>query len=67
MKINRGVVFDYITNRIIYNNKYFRSVPSKIDIAVLNALPETIDPEVYPLIYQWKHDLQLAVRKNDIR
>ncbi|CAG5075257.1 Similar to Ankle2: Ankyrin repeat and LEM domain-containing protein 2 (Mus musculus), partial [Cotesia congregata] len=42
------------------------SVPSKIDIAVLNALPETIDPEVYPLIYQWKHDLQLAVRKNDI-
>ncbi|XP_014294980.1 ankyrin repeat and LEM domain-containing protein 2 [Microplitis demolitor] len=42
------------------------SAPSKTDLSVFNAIPQSIDPEIYPLIYRWRHDLQLAVRKNDI-
>ncbi|KAF7997857.1 hypothetical protein HCN44_009255 [Aphidius gifuensis] len=39
--------------------------PGKNDFAVLNAIPDFIDSEIYPYIYRWKHEVQLATRRNN--
>ncbi|KAK0162826.1 hypothetical protein PV327_006570 [Microctonus hyperodae] len=38
--------------------------PGKIDCAVLNAIPNIIGPDKYPFIYQWKHEMNLAMSKD---
>ncbi|XP_043268391.1 ankyrin repeat and LEM domain-containing protein 2 homolog [Venturia canescens] len=38
---------------------------SKIDFAVYNAIRNDINPEVYPHIYRWRHEMQLIVDNFD--
>uniref|UniRef100_A0A0C9RZM5 Ankle2_1 protein n=1 Tax=Fopius arisanus TaxID=64838 RepID=A0A0C9RZM5_9HYME len=40
--------------------------PGKNDIDVFNAIPETIDAEIFPLIYGWKHAVELARKRNQV-
>ncbi|XP_063979579.1 ankyrin repeat and LEM domain-containing protein 2 [Diachasmimorpha longicaudata] len=40
--------------------------PGKNDIDVINAIPECIDAEIFPLIYRWKHNVELARTRNQL-
>ncbi|XP_015126276.1 ankyrin repeat and LEM domain-containing protein 2 isoform X2 [Diachasma alloeum] len=51
----------------VYDNLFIDgSYPGKNDIDVINAMPETIDAEIFPLIYRWKHDVELARKRNQV-
>ncbi|XP_029174873.1 ankyrin repeat and LEM domain-containing protein 2-like [Nylanderia fulva] len=43
------------------------SSPTKLDYAVYNAVLSTIDPDTYPYIYRWRHDMQLAMQRDPHR
>lgn len=43
------------------------SSPTKLDHAVYNALLSTICPDRYPYIYRWRHDMQLAMKRDPYR
>jgi len=45
----------------------FRSSPTKLDYAVYNALSSVICPNTYPCIYLWRHDMQLAMKRDPYR
>ncbi|XP_036149311.1 ankyrin repeat and LEM domain-containing protein 2 isoform X2 [Monomorium pharaonis] len=41
--------------------------PSDSDYAVYNALSSVICPETYPCVYRWRHDMQLAMKRDPCR
>ncbi|XP_039313215.1 ankyrin repeat and LEM domain-containing protein 2 homolog isoform X2 [Solenopsis invicta] len=41
--------------------------PTKLDYAVYNALSSAICPDAYPCIYRWRHDMQLAMKRDPCR
>ncbi|XP_071645342.1 ankyrin repeat and LEM domain-containing protein 2 [Temnothorax longispinosus] len=43
------------------------SSPTKLDYAVYNALSSVICPDTYPYIYRWRHDMQLAIKRDPCR
>ncbi|KAG5321554.1 ANKL2 protein, partial [Acromyrmex heyeri] len=43
------------------------SSPTKLDYAVYTALSFTICPDTYPYIYHWRHDMQLAMKRDPYR
>ncbi|XP_072746594.1 ankyrin repeat and LEM domain-containing protein 2 isoform X2 [Anoplolepis gracilipes] len=43
------------------------SSPTKLDHAVYNAILSTICSDMYPYIYHWRHDMQLAMKRDPYR
>ncbi|KAG7203827.1 hypothetical protein KM043_013840 [Ampulex compressa] len=42
-------------------------VPTKLDDAVYNAVPSSVSCTAYPNIYRWRHDVQLAMKRDSRR
>lgn len=43
------------------------SAPTKADYAVYNAVSSSIDLNTHPNIYRWRHDMQLAMKRESSR
>ncbi|KYN01665.1 PREDICTED: ankyrin repeat and LEM domain-containing protein 2 [Cyphomyrmex costatus] len=43
------------------------SSPTKLDYAVYNALSSMICSDTYPYVYHWRHDMQLAMKRDPYR
>ncbi|XP_066603400.1 ankyrin repeat and LEM domain-containing protein 2 [Prorops nasuta] len=43
------------------------STPTKVDYAVYNAVPLTIDYNIYPYVYRWRHEMRLLLKQDPNR
>ncbi|KAF7397844.1 hypothetical protein HZH68_009066 [Vespula germanica] len=39
-------------------------IPTRIDYAVYNAVSPSVDPDTYPNIYRWRHEMQLIMKRD---